>query len=101
MSKDLCTARRSVAIPNDHGMHLRPASKFVEVARVFDSEIRVCSKGSMANGKSVLSLLGLAAERGTTLALEARGHDAEDAVATLADLVSAQFHVVDGRDGEI
>ena len=46
----------------------------------------------IANGKSILSLLSLAAECGTMLAVEAQGCDAEDAVAALATLISAQSH---------
>jgi phosphotransferase system HPr-like phosphotransfer protein len=42
----------------------------------------------MADGRSILSSLSLAAECGTMLALEAQGCDAEDAVAALANLMS-------------
>lgn len=65
---------------------------FVGSARRFQSDILVCCKGIIANGKSVLSLLSLAAECGSVLALEARGEDADDAVAELADLVASRFH---------
>ena len=46
----------------------------------------------MANGKSILDLLSLAAECGSMLALEAEGCDAEVAVAALANLISAESH---------
>ena len=48
--------------------------------------------GNEFNGKSILDLTSLAAECGTRLEVEARGPDAAEAVAALADLVSAQFH---------
>ena len=57
-------------------------------------------KGIIVDGRSILSLLSLAAECGTTLALEAEGCDAEDAVAALADLISAQSHGSEDQDGE-
>ncbi len=100
MTQDLEIARRNIAVTNVLGLHLRTASKFAQCARAFRSEIRVCCRGIVANGKSVLSLLGLAAECGNVLALEAQGLDAEDAVAVLADLISARFHESDGRGGE-
>jgi phosphocarrier protein len=85
-------ARRQVEIVNALGLHLRPADKFVRLAHKFQSEIRVSHEGSEINGKSILDLTTLAAECGTILKLEARGPDAEAAVAALAELVLARFH---------
>jgi phosphocarrier protein HPr len=85
-------ARRQVQILNAYGLHLRPADKFVRLAYQFQAEIRVSYKGHEYNGKSILDLTSLAAECGTRLDLEARGPDAEAAVAALAELVSARFH---------
>ncbi len=89
------TARRSVRIVNAHGLHMRPATKFVNLANSFRSQIWVDYRGTRANGKSILDMVGLAAEVGTTLDLEARGPDAEAALAALADLVAAGFHMTD------
>ncbi|HEX8203028.1 MAG TPA: HPr family phosphocarrier protein [Isosphaeraceae bacterium] len=85
-------ARRQVEILNAYGLHLRPADKFVRLAYQFQAEIRVHYKGHAYNGKSILDLTSLAAECGTRLDLEARGPDAEAALAALADLVAARFH---------
>ena len=92
MAQDIHIARRQVGISNFLGLHLRVAEKFVKVANAFQSEVRVHCKDIIANGKSILSLLSLAAECGTMLALEAQGCDAEDAVAALANLIAAQAH---------
>ena len=97
MTSDICIAQRTVALSNVLGLHLRPASKFVESAKTFQSDIRVCCKGTRANGKSILSLMSLAAECGTVLALEAQGDDAQDAVAALAELVAARFYDSDDQ----
>ena len=97
---DLHVARRQVAVSNVLGLHLRVADKFVKLANAFQSDVSVHCKDIIANGKSVLSLLCLAAECGTVLALEAQGCDAEDAVAALADLISAQSHGFEGQGGE-
>jgi phosphotransferase system HPr (HPr) family protein len=88
-------SRRTIQIVNTHGLHMRPSSKFVKLASSFQSEILVDFRGSKANGKSILDMTTLAAECGATLVLEARGSDAEEALAALAELVAAGFHMED------
>jgi phosphocarrier protein len=85
-------ARRQVEILNALGFHLRPAERFVGLAHRFASDIKLYVQGKVSNGKSILDLMTLAAERGTRIDLEARGPDAEQAVAALADLVAARFY---------
>jgi len=92
MAQNIQFARRQVGVSNVLGLHLRVAGRFVKLANAFQSEVRVYCKGIIADGRSILSLLSLAAECGTTLALEAEGCDAEDAVTALADLISAPSH---------
>ena len=92
MSQDPRIARRRVDILNPLGLHLRPADKFVRLALQFQSDIRVLYNGQEINGRSILDLTTLAAEQGARLELEARGPDAEAAVAALADLVAAKFY---------
>lgn len=88
-------ARRRVQIVNGYGLHMRPATKFVQLANPFQSEVWVHFQGTKANGKSFLDMTCLAAECGTTLDLEAHGPDAEEALTALADLVAAGFHMTD------
>jgi phosphocarrier protein HPr len=90
MAQELHVARCQVGVSNVLGLHLRVANKFVKLANAFQSDVRVCCEGIIANGKSILDLLSLAAECGTILALEAQGCDAEDAIAALANLISGQ-----------
>jgi phosphocarrier protein len=92
-------ARRQVEITNPLGLHLRPADKFVKLASSFPgTEVKVHYQGQEFNGKSILELTMIAAECGTLLELEARGPQAEAAVAALAELVLARFH--EGPEGE-
>jgi len=100
MAQNIHIARRQVAVNNVLGLHLRAADKFVRLAQAFQSDVKVYCKGIIADGRSILSLLSLAAECGTILALEAKGCDAEDAVAALANLISAQFHESEDQNGE-
>jgi phosphocarrier protein HPr len=91
------TTRRRVEVVNAYGLHLRPAGKFVSLASSFQAEVWVDYRGARSNGKSILAMTSLAAECGTTLDLEARGPDAEEALAALAALVAAGFHMT-GED---
>jgi phosphocarrier protein HPr len=87
---------REVEIVNRAGMHARPAAQFVKIAARFAAEIRVEKDGLEVNGKSIMGVLMLAAERGSRLRLSAKGKDAEDAVNALADLVRRGFEEMEG-----
>ena len=100
MSLDPPVARRQVEVLNALGFHLRPAERFVGLAHRFASDIKVTVQGKVSNGKSILDLMTLAAEQGARLDLEARGPDAEAAVAALAGLVAARFHEDDDGNTE-
>jgi phosphocarrier protein len=95
MNDGAVTARRRVQVVNAYGVHMRPSTKFVTLANSFQSEVWVESEGRKVNGKSILAMTSLAAECGTILDLEARGPDAEPALAALAELVAAGFHMTD------
>ena len=85
------TARRDVTIVNPQGLHARPADLFVKLANQFESEIEVIKNGERVDGKSILSVLTLAAEKGTELTIEATGHDAVVAINALTELVESGF----------
>lgn len=81
-------ARLTVEVGHPFGLHLRPAGRFAETARRFAAEVRVRCQGAVADGKSVMDLLCLAAAAGTSLTLEASGPDAAEAVEALAVVVA-------------
>ena len=78
-------------LPNRHGLHLRPATRFAQEALRFRSEVRVVVDGQEANGKSILLLTSLAAERGARVRIRAEGDDAEACVRALEALVRDRF----------
>jgi phosphocarrier protein HPr len=84
-------ARQERKIRNRAGMHARAAVKFVQLAAHFKSEIKVIKDGTGVNGKSIMGLLTLVAAHGMTIAIEAEGLDAEEAVAALGALVNNGF----------
>ncbi|MGF1642046.1 MAG: phosphoenolpyruvate--protein phosphotransferase [Thiotrichales bacterium] len=76
-----------VALPGAAGLHARPATAFVELAKQFEADIRVRHIGKVANGKSLVSLLKLGADGNASLRIMARGVDAEAALAVLVAAV--------------
>jgi phosphocarrier protein HPr len=82
---------KSVTVANVHGLHARPAAEFVKLANKFQSEILVSKDGLEVNGKSILGVMMLAAEMGSTIEIRARGADARKAVEALASLVGDGF----------
>ena len=81
----------SVTIKNKLGMHARPAMSFVDTANSFKCDIRVRRNEKIVDGKSVMQLMMLGAEKGVKLTLTAEGDDADDALAALRDLVDRGF----------
>jgi phosphocarrier protein FPr len=79
----------AVVVPGGSGLHARPATYLVEVARSFGSEVRVRHHAKVANGKSLASLLGLGAEAGAPLTLLAHGPDQDAALAALREAVES------------
>ena len=76
---------------NRAGVHARPAAEFVKLAGGFAANVTIEKDGLKVNGKSIMGVLMLAAEQGSTLKLTASGEDAEAAVEALADLVKRGF----------
>jgi multiphosphoryl transfer protein len=70
-------------ILNKTGLHARPAATFVDLAKRFQADVRVRSDGTVANGKSLISLLQLGAEHGATVRVSAQGPDAAAALDAL------------------
>jgi len=79
--------KREVVIKNRTGLHARPAAIFVQRANKYESEIKIIKDGQEINGKSIMGILMLAAERGAKLTIIACGDDAEAAVEELAELL--------------
>ncbi len=89
-----------VKITNELGLHLRPASRLVQLVKQFESEVRVCCDGRAADGKSILDLMTLGAARGARLEIEISGPDSEEATGALRALVEDGFHEdKEGPDG--
>ena len=82
---------RSVRILNRNGLHARPAAEIVKAAAKFKSDITLVRDDLEVNGKSIMGVMMLAAEYGSTLSLRADGPDAEEALEALAQLIANKF----------
>jgi len=82
---------RDAIIVNPLGMHARPAAEFVKVAGRFRSQVEVRKDGLTVNGKSIMGVMMLAAEHGSSITFRAEGPDAMQALDALATLVSNKF----------
>jgi phosphocarrier protein len=84
-------AERTVQIVNKHGLHARPAAEMVKAASRFSADITISRDDLEVNGKSIMGVMMLAAEYGSTITLRASGPDAAEAVEALSQLVASRF----------
>ncbi|MHB1863505.1 MAG: HPr family phosphocarrier protein [Gemmatimonadaceae bacterium] len=84
-------AERAVTIVNKVGLHARPAAQIVKLASRYRSDIVLIRDDLEVNGKSIMGVMMLAAERGAQLTLRAEGPDAEEALDALAALIADGF----------
>ena len=84
--------RLVVRIVNRQGLHARPISRFVQMAGQFEASISVRGPdGTVADGRSIFSMMTLAAGQGSELVMEADGRQAAEALQALQRLVAAGF----------
>ncbi len=80
---------RQVVVTDPLGLHARPAAEFVERARTYACDLTIENDGSVGNCKSLLSVLKLGIAHGTAVTISGSGEDAENAVASLVELLEA------------
>jgi phosphotransferase system HPr (HPr) family protein len=78
---------KKITIQNEVGLHARPAALFVQIANKYESDIFVKKGRQEVNGKSIMGLLTLAAEKGATLHIKVNGPDAKEALRELEKVV--------------
>jgi phosphocarrier protein len=81
----------NIVMQNRLGMHARPATLFVQTASKFSSEVTVARDGVSVNGKSIMGMLLLAAECGSSLTVAASGADEKEALKALKELFERKF----------
>lgn len=91
MAPDEATTRRVLRIVNRLGLHARAAARLATLAAEYQADIDVHFQGHVANAKSIMGLMMLAAGQGSELELAAHGPDATDAVTAIEQLVADRF----------
>jgi len=71
------------------GLHARPAGRFAALAGRYECDVLVARDNEWVNGCSVLSILSLAASKGTRLRVRATGDGAAEAVRQLGELIES------------
>jgi phosphocarrier protein len=84
-------SRATFEIVNRLGMHARAATKLVQTASRFRSEVQIEKDGHVANAKSVMGVLLLCGHQGSMITVMARGDDAQDAVSAIGELINDRF----------
>ena len=79
--------KKKLIVKNKQGLHARPAAIFVQVANKFDSRITIKRDEEEVNGKSIMGILMLGAEKGSEILIEVDGEDAEAAIIELEKLI--------------
>ena len=76
-----------ITITNPLGLHARPAAQFVKHALRFRAEVWIIKDGRRYSASSLIEILRANLDQGSTAILEARGRDADEAVAGLSQLI--------------
>ncbi len=85
----------TLTIVNPLGLHARAAGKFVNLAKSFGSEVTLARDANAVDGKSIMSVMLLAAPMGTEVVLRVSGDDEEEAFAALNALIQDGFGELD------
>ncbi|MFA6636173.1 MAG: HPr family phosphocarrier protein [Candidatus Omnitrophota bacterium] len=82
---------RDILVKNKTGLHARPAALFVQKANKYESDIKILKDGQEVNGKSIMGILMLAAEKGARIKIVISGNDAEEAMEELSSMLSGEM----------
>jgi phosphocarrier protein len=85
------TVERAFVIGSKLGLHARPAAVFVQTANRFESSVEVQKDDITVDGKSIMGIMTLAAEMGSSIIVRLTGKDAAAAMEALAKLFESNF----------
>ena len=83
--------RQNITIINKLGLHARAASKLVNCAGQFESDVFITRSGNRVNAKSIMGVMMLAASKGVELELEVDGNDEQACQQALVELINDRF----------
>lgn len=83
---------KDLLIRNKHGLHARPAALLVRITAKFKSDIFITKDDIEVNGKSILGVMTLAAEPGSTINVKVEGEDEKEAFEAIENLILNGFN---------
>lgn len=81
---------KQVVVRNPHGLHARPAAKFVQAASSVPEDVIIEKNGKTANAKSILSIMSLGVSKGDTVTLKVAGESGETLLQTLEGILVSE-----------
>lgn len=82
---------KTFIIKNKLGLHARPAAMFVQLTTRFSSSVKVIKGDQQVDGKSIMGLMMLAAEKGSKLKIIIDGNDENQLLREIEDLFDSNF----------
>lgn len=86
----MALVKKQLIVKNKQGLHARPAALFVQVANKFDSRVTVKRDDEEVNGKSIMGILMLGAEKDSSIIIEIDGEDAHKAMEELEKIITSE-----------
>jgi phosphocarrier protein len=83
--------QREIEIVNKLGLHARASAKLTQTASRFAADVWLSRNGRRVNAKSIMGVMMLAAGKGSRIAIETDGADAEQALDALVSLIESKF----------
>jgi phosphocarrier protein HPr len=82
---------KNITIINKLGLHARAAAKLINTTTRYSSDIRLVKDGREVDGKSIMSVMMLAASKGTELTVKTHGDDQDEALNAIEALINNRF----------
>lgn len=83
--------QEKATIINRSGIHARPAAMLAQLGRRYQSKITYTAKGVTADGKNIIPLTALGAQKGTEITINVDGTDEQDAMKAILELINNRF----------
>ncbi|NOY92707.1 MAG: HPr family phosphocarrier protein [Deltaproteobacteria bacterium] len=85
------TVRGRFEIVNELGLHARAAARLVQVASAHSAQVRIAKDGREVDAKSIMGLLLLCGQRGSSLEVTIDGPDEAEALDAIGELIRGRF----------
>jgi phosphocarrier protein HPr len=82
---------RTVTIANRVGLHARPAAEFVKLAGRYRCDVKLAKDDLTVDGKSIMGVMMLAAEHGSSVTITTDGTDETEAMKSLAAFLESDM----------